>query len=201
MLTNNRFRGFWTICFGIALTMSAWFSMASFAEARGGGRHGGGTHRGGTHRSGGHAGGTHARNRSLAHHSAHRSFARRSAAHNHHHFVHHRGHFGPGFGFDGFDGFDGLDGDVDSVDGVDVASSITLLNPQENRQMIAYTIDSTQDSLALDQSTVYQGGTRVITFDRGGNFGQAQYTLQPGTYRFAASAHGWELFAVALPAE
>jgi hypothetical protein len=193
MFSKNRFRGFWTISFGIALTMSAWFSMASFAEARGGGRHGGGGHGGGGHRSGGHG-----RNRSLAHHSAHRSFARRSAAHNHHHFVHHRRHFGPGFGFDGVDG---LDGDVDSADAVDVTSSITLLNPQENQQTVAYTIDSTQDSLALDQSTVYQGGTRVITFDRGGNFGQAQYTLQPGTYRFAASDHGWELFAVATPAE
>jgi hypothetical protein len=198
LFSNNQLRRFLTLSFGIMLAIGAWSSMANFAEARGGG-HGGGGHRGS--RGGGLRGGS----RSFAHNSR-RSFARNSsrrpAARNHHHFVnhhhsgrHHHRHLGPGDVF-----VDGPDGDFDSADGVVDGSSITLINPQESQRAVDYTLDSTADSLDPDQSTVYDGGTRVITFDRGGNFGQAQYTLQPGTYRFTGSDHGWELLAVTTPA-
>jgi hypothetical protein len=36
----------------------------------------------------------------------------------------------------------------------------------------------------------------VIVFDRGGAFGQATYTLQPGTYRFAMTDKGLDLRTV-----
>ena len=38
---------------------------------------------------------------------------------------------------------------------------------------------------------------QVIVFDRGGSFGEARYTLQPGSaYRFTVSEQGWDLRAV-----
>lgn len=187
MSSNNKMRGFWTLGFGIMLAIGASSSMASFAEARGGGSRGG--FNGGGFNGGGFRGG----NRMFVQ-GARRSFPvnnnRRFVVHNDRRFVRrHYRHFGPGGYL------------VDGADGVGAGLSITLLNPQETQQTVAYTLDSTADSLDPDQSTVYDGGPRLITFDRGGNFGQAQYTLQPGTYRFTGSDHGWELVSVATPAE
>ena len=90
----------------------------------------------------------------------------------------------------------GRGGDVDFAADADVLDSITLLNPQETRATVGYTLDSAQYSLDPAQSQVYDGGTRLIVFDRGGSFGQAQYTLQPGTYRFVATDRGWDLRTV-----
>lgn len=42
----------------------------------------------------------------------------------------------------------------------------------------------------------------VIAFDRGGQAGEARYTLAPGSYEFTVAASGWDLvqktFKVAL---
>jgi hypothetical protein len=142
---------------------------------------------GGGHRGGGHA----ASHRSAAHRSVnHRSGVHRSAAHK----VTHAKHSAKGHGHWRRYGF-GLDGDADAVD-VDGLDSITLVNPQETRATVGYTLDSAQYSLDPAQSQVYEGGTQVIVFDRGGSFGQAQYTLQPGTYRFVSTDRGWDLRTV-----
>ncbi len=77
-----------------------------------------------------------------------------------------------------------------------VPDSITILNPQETQRTVGYTLDSAQYSLDPAQTQVYDGGPRLIAFDRGGSFGQAQYTLQPGTYRFIATDRGWDLRTV-----
>ena len=34
----------------------------------------------------------------------------------------------------------------------------------------------------------------MIQFDRGGDFGNAQYVLDSGEYFFGESDHGWELY-------
>ncbi|HUE14442.1 MAG TPA: hypothetical protein VMR25_09785 [Planctomycetaceae bacterium] len=92
---------------------------------------------------------------------------------------------------------DSVDGDAAVVaDGVVASAPITLLNPAETRQTVSYTLGASQDSLEPTQSMDYDGGTQVITFDRGGNFGQAQYTLEPGTYKFVATNQGWDLNSV-----
>ena len=185
------------------------FALASFstndsasqALARGG--HGGGGHHGGGHRAGGHRGGR-SRGHRVSHSRASRSRGHnrnRSRNHRHNHRHHHRyrnGGYG-GYGFDGGDDGDydyGMDGDYAAVGDGGALDSITLLNPPEVRRPVGYTLDSAQYSLDAAQSQVYDGGTRLITFDRGGSFGQAQYTLQPGTYRFIATDRGLDLRTV-----
>lgn len=88
-----------------------------------------------------------------------------------------------------------MDGVYAGVDAY-APDSITILNPPETRRMVGYALDSAQYSLDAAQSQVYDGGPRLITFDRGGSFGQAQYTLQPGTYRFIATDRGLDLRTV-----
>jgi hypothetical protein len=107
-----------------------------------------------------------------------------------------QGSFGFGSGFDGDGDFaPGSDFPSDTAAAADpnVVDSITLVNPQETRKTVGYTLDSAQYSLDPAQSQVYDGGPQSIVFDRGGSFGQAQYTLQPGTYRFIATDRGWDL--------
>ena len=166
------------LCFGAVLAIGVWSGLAGNAEARGG--RGGGGH-GGGHRSFSHFGGGH---RSVSHFRGHaRSFAK--AAHRPHH--HHHRRIGTGFW---------ADGDSDFAPDVDAPASITIVNPEETRQTVGYALDSAQYSLDPAQSQVYDGGPRLIVFDRGGAYGQAQYTLQPGTYRFIATAQGWDLRTV-----
>jgi len=159
---------------------------------KGSGHHSVSHHKGGGHHSGGHKGG-HASNHGKGH-----------PGHGHDHG---HGSFGFGVGVDG-----GVDGDFapdsDSTPGSDVPSdtaapadasvvdSITLVNPQETHKTVGYTLGSAQYSLDAAQTQVYDGGPRAIVFDRGGSFGQAQYTLQPGTYRFTATDRGWDLRSV-----
>ena len=164
----------------IAVVPALMFALATFtsdsaslALAKGG--HGGG-HRGGGHHAVSHRSGGH---RSVAHKT---SLAKKSPKGHSHWRRYGR------FGLDA-----GVDGDVDFAADADVLDSITLLNPQETRATVGYTLDSAQYSLDPAQSQVYDGGTRLIVFDRGGSFGQAQYTLQPGTYRFVATDRGWDL--------
>jgi hypothetical protein len=92
------------------------------------------------------------------------------------------------------------DGDfgIDPVDGDPVAAvlPITLLNPTETGWTVSYTLNSGDYSVDPAGSKVHNDGTQVITFDRGGAFGQATYTLQPGTYRFAMTDKGLDLRTV-----
>jgi hypothetical protein len=54
----------------------------------------------------------------------------------------------------------------------------------------------TDSTLEAGQSVNHDQGTQVIAFKRGGSFGNARYTLEPGTYRFVATDHGWDLRTV-----
>jgi hypothetical protein len=91
---------------------------------------------------------------------------------------------------------DGFADDSDFTPGGDALDYITLLNPEETRQTVGYTLDADEYSLDPAQTKVHDGGTRLIVFDRGGDYGQARYTLQPGTYRFIATSQGWDLRTV-----
>jgi hypothetical protein len=92
------------------------------------------------------------------------------------------------------------DGDfgIDPVDGDPVAAvlPITLLNPAETGRTVNYTLNSGDYSVDLAGSKVHNEGAQVIVFDRGGTFGQASYTLQPGTYRFDMTDKGLDLRTV-----
>jgi hypothetical protein len=76
------------------------------------------------------------------------------------------------------------------------AGTVTVVNPQESGRTINYTLGS--EAITLEPG--YHGdtprGTQVITFDRGDGFGQGQYTLAPGTYKFVTTDQGLDLQTV-----
>ncbi len=73
---------------------------------------------------------------------------------------------------------------------------ITLMNPAETRTTLSYNLGGGQYVLEAGQSMGHGDETQVIAFDRGGSFGEARYTLEPGAYRFVATDHGWDLRTV-----
>jgi hypothetical protein len=178
------------------IVLSTCDSGSQAFAGRGGG---GGGHRGG--------GGNVRRTSNTQHHVSHpqsfakntnkkQSFAQNKPKHSQHHHRRHRGYFGWGDGVDGDFG----DGDVgvDPLDGEPVAAvlPITLLNPVETGRTVSYTLNSGDYAVDPAASKVHNEGTQVIVFDRGGAFGQATYTLQPGTYRFAMTDKGLDLHTV-----
>jgi hypothetical protein len=110
---------------------------------------------------------------------------------------HHRHHGRDGWG----DGTDGDGGDSDggansyAVDSMPVPAPITILNPAETGRPVNYTLGSAEYSIEPSHSLAHNDGTQVIAFERGASFGQATYTLQPGTYRFVMTNTGWDLRA------
>lgn len=80
-----------------------------------------------------------------------------------------------------------------------VKSGTYLMNKQENGATIKYVIANTNFSMEAGQTQVLQAGrTWVIKFDRGEGNGEAQYTLNDGTYLFGTANGGWELFKQAF---
>ena len=74
---------------------------------------------------------------------------------------------------------------------------ITLVNPSSTRTSLNYTLGESQYVIAAGETATFEDGTQVITFDRGGSFGQARYTLEPGiTYKFVSTDNGWDLRTV-----
>jgi hypothetical protein len=76
---------------------------------------------------------------------------------------------------------------------------ITLLNPTESQGTVNFTLGADNGALQPGYTAETNAAApQLIVFDRGGNFGQAQYTLSPGaTYRFASTDQGWVLRSVA----
>jgi hypothetical protein len=75
---------------------------------------------------------------------------------------------------------------------------ITLLNPAGTGASLNYTLGEAQYVIASGETTTHDEGTQEIAFDRGSSFGEARYTLQPGTaYKFVSTDHGWDLNSVA----
>ena len=76
---------------------------------------------------------------------------------------------------------------------------IRIDNPATSGATLSYDLNGVQYSippgssqdLTLDRSW-------VISFSRGGNFGEARYGLEPGLYTFTNTDHGWEVYHGAL---
>jgi hypothetical protein len=74
-------------------------------------------------------------------------------------------------------------------------AAIRIINPADSQATINYSINDydyqiapgSEQDLSADQQW-------VITFNRGENDGDAQYTLSPGDYTFGPSDRGWELY-------
>jgi hypothetical protein len=73
---------------------------------------------------------------------------------------------------------------------------ITLVNPMATHTPVFYALGGEQYSLEAGQEIGHDDGTQVITFNRGGAFGEMSYTLAPGTYEFVGTDHGWDLHSV-----
>jgi hypothetical protein len=71
---------------------------------------------------------------------------------------------------------------------------ILLINPPETRNTVAYQVDGSPFEMPSDSQQDLSGGPRQVAFDRGGDFGEARYTLTEGTYVFALGARGWGLY-------
>lgn len=75
------------------------------------------------------------------------------------------------------------------------AAPIRIVNPPDCDTTLNYAVnDYTYEIKPGETQELTQDRTWVIEFDRGGDFGSAQYTLEPGTYTFASTDKGWELY-------
>jgi hypothetical protein len=69
-----------------------------------------------------------------------------------------------------------------------------VINPASTRATVNFVVDQTPYSLNAGLAQPLLGQTSwVIAFDRGGQAGEARYTLAPGSYEFTASTSGWDL--------
>lgn len=73
---------------------------------------------------------------------------------------------------------------------------IQIVNPEETGTPLTYHLDDADVTLQSGESQLLTNDRRrVISFDRGGDFGTARYTLSSGQYRFELTTdHGWELY-------
>ncbi len=163
---------------------SAFARGFSFGGHSGGGHSSGGyghSSFGGGHRSGGNGG--HYASQSTRHNNTVRSSRNGS---NHGHWSHGRRSIRSNS--------EAIVGTNNYVGGVvAVPVPITILNQAAIGHSVNYSLG--QAAFAVDDrgSMVHDGGTQVIAFDRGDNFGTATYTLEPGTYRFVMTDQGLDL--------
>jgi hypothetical protein len=78
-----------------------------------------------------------------------------------------------------------------------LGGKVVLWNPTANRAGVAYVLN---DQFAYEMKPGDQqeldtagGGAWTIAFDRGGNLGEARYSLGEGTYEFTLTSAGWDL--------
>jgi hypothetical protein len=77
---------------------------------------------------------------------------------------------------------------------VAAASPLQIWNAAGRQARVSFLVNGQEVTLSDGQShTVYAAGTRVIEFDRGGDFGTARYDLSGGEYEFVVSNNGWDL--------
>ena len=69
-----------------------------------------------------------------------------------------------------------------------------VINPATAGATVNFAIDQAPYSLAAGLAQPLMGQPSwVIAFDRGGQAGEARYTLAPGSYSFTVNASGWDL--------
>ena len=69
-------------------------------------------------------------------------------------------------------------------------------NPADSGTALSYRLDGINVALQPGESRLLTNDRpREITFDRGGKFGTARYSITSGQYRFELTQdHGWELY-------
>jgi hypothetical protein len=71
---------------------------------------------------------------------------------------------------------------------------ITVQNASGKNVAVTFLMDTQDVALRDGEVKSFTGrGTRVVEFDRGGDFGAARYDLSPGDYEFVITATGWDL--------
>ncbi|MBI3461561.1 MAG: hypothetical protein HY000_00660 [Planctomycetes bacterium] len=74
------------------------------------------------------------------------------------------------------------------------STSVLLINPAESGGVIHYLVDGASYSLHPGQMHQVDGERKLrVEFHRGDNHGDAVHDLNPGTYVFQVTAHGWAL--------
>lgn len=72
---------------------------------------------------------------------------------------------------------------------------IKIVNPANSGNVINYSLNGFQYAIRPGESqSLVNDRAWVIQFDRGGEFGSARYSLNPGSYEFTPSVNGWEIF-------
>jgi hypothetical protein len=75
------------------------------------------------------------------------------------------------------------------------SDSIRIASPADAGAPLGYTLNEYSFEIKPgDHQDLTTDRTWVISFNRGGDFGDAEYTLDTGEYTFGPSDHGWELF-------
>ena len=70
-----------------------------------------------------------------------------------------------------------------------------IVNPAATKATISYSLDGQSHSLPSGSAHTYNvPANAVVEFARGSEFGTAIYSVDPGTYTFASTPKGWELF-------
>jgi hypothetical protein len=75
-------------------------------------------------------------------------------------------------------------------------ASVTLINPRESGGPVRFLLNGRESVLRPGETQQLSADrTWLIEFHRGGDFGEARYTLTSGAYRFRVTGRGWELVA------
>lgn len=77
--------------------------------------------------------------------------------------------------------------------GADYQGRILLLNPDDNGGEIYYLLDNEEFSMQPGMLQDLEADAIEVRFNRGPGFGDARYTLRPGTFKFIVRDNGWEL--------
>ncbi len=79
---------------------------------------------------------------------------------------------------------------------------ITIANPDGYSTPLSFTLNGQTVRLEPGKATTITFDRNyVIKFDRGGNFGTAEYSLRDGTFEFVVGENGWDLKRVRAEAE
>ncbi|HEX5103742.1 MAG TPA: hypothetical protein VFV87_08035 [Pirellulaceae bacterium] len=71
---------------------------------------------------------------------------------------------------------------------------ITVQNAAGKSVAVSFLMDAQDVALRDGEVRTFSGrSSRVVEFDRGGDFGSARYDLAPGDYQFVISDRGWDL--------
>lgn len=76
-----------------------------------------------------------------------------------------------------------------------VYSGLLIMNPAATGVGMEYVINNQNYSTPAGYDQTFSGtGSWLAQFNRGPGFGDARYSLNPGTYYFASTDRGWELY-------